>query len=103
MDLWLVSVNLALCYLFKHTICQENDAQGRHLRIPAMHEAHTALLDILVDNSVIIHVPSFVLKHILFLKFDNFTKTIWQKGRTYAKHCTFYIYGALGKKAFCRV
>ncbi len=27
------------------------------LRIPAMHEANTALLDILVDNSVII--PSF--------------------------------------------
>ncbi len=27
----------------------------------------------------------FVLKYILFAKFDNFTKTSWQKGQTYAK------------------
>ncbi len=43
-----------------------------------MHEANTALLAILVDNSVII--PSFL-------------------NRT----STFYIYGALCKKAFCRI
>ncbi len=36
------------------------------LRIPAMHEANTALLDILVDNSVII--PSFQNRTSTFLK-----------------------------------
>ena len=43
-----------------------------------MHEANIALLDILLDNSVII--PSF----------SNWTST-------------FYIYGALAKTAFCRI
>ncbi len=63
-----------------------NIAGKRLLRMPAMHEVNTALLDILVDNSVI--VPSFQNRTRLFVGFEKYSLLAELQART-SRSCRF--------------